>query len=164
MAGTVVQGFTPRRVSGQGSVPLWNALEGASVTAPKGSVMIFTGGYLVAGATQAVAGIAGISMTAGHNVAAALKNMEFVPALPGLRFEGSLCVDSTNTHILVVTNIGIAYGLCIDVTNVRWFIDPSDTSHDAVNVVKIVDPLTTVKPRVEFVFMSSVTVFGAAAG
>jgi hypothetical protein len=165
MAGTTTLGIKPRRVSGQTSIPLWAGPEGASVTAPKGAVLIATAGFLVPAATQAVAGIFGISTTTGHNDGtAATHQMEYVPALPSMRFEATLVVDSTNTHILVATNLGIAYGLCIDVTNVRWFIDPSDTSHDAVNVIQFVDAIGTVKPRVEFVFMSSVTVFGAAAG
>lgn len=164
MAGTVTMGFHPRRVGGQTSIPLWNAPEAASLTSIKGSVMLFTAGFLTQAALQAVAGIAGVATTDGHNTTAGAKNMEFVPALPGLRFEGTLNVDSTNTHILVATNLGIAYGLVIDVTNKRWFIDPSDTTHDAVNTVKLIDDIGTVKPRVEFVFIASTTIFGGSAG
>jgi hypothetical protein len=163
MAGTVTRGFHPRRVGGQTSVPLWNAPEGVTETFLKGSVVIFTSGYLVQAAASPVVKIAGISTTNAHNDSAAgTHDMEFVPALPGLRFEGTLCVDSTNTHILVQTNLGASYGILIDTTNKRWFIDPANTS-DAVNIVKLVDALATVKPRVEFVFMALVTIFSGEA-
>lgn len=162
MAGLVTMGFHPRRVGGQTSIPLWNAPEAASETSIKGSVMIFTSGYLTQAAASVVTKIAGVSTTDGHNTTAGLKNMEFVPALPGLRFEGTLCVDSTNTHILVATDLGVAYGILIDTTNKRWFIDPANTS-DAVNIVKLIDAIGTVKPRVEFVFMALVTIFSGEA-
>lgn len=162
MAGTVQQGLTPRRVSGQSSVYLFEGPEGAAVTAKRGAPLIFTAGLLVEAAAQPVAGLVGISSHDGHN--AASQRMKFVAALPGMRFEGTLCVDSTNTHVLVATNVGIGYALIKDITNNRWFIDPSDTTHDAVNVLDYVDAIGTTKPRVEFVFMSSTTVFGAAAG
>lgn len=163
MAGTVVMGFHPRRVGGQTSIPLWNAPEAASETSKKGAVMLFTSGYLTQAAASPVVKIAGVSTTDGHNDAAAgTHNMEYVPALPGLRFEGTLCVDSTNTHVLVATDLGVAYGILIDVTNNRWFIDPANTS-DSVNIVKLLDAIGTVKPRVEFVFMALCTIFSGEA-
>lgn len=161
MAGTVAQGIKPRRVSGQTSIPLWSGPESALHTSKKGAVLVFASGYLDLGAVDLVNGIAGIQQDAvGRNAASdGLADLTFVPALPGMRFEATLEDETNNNHALVATNTGLKYALQRDATNDRWFVDENDTTNVSVLITKLLDPLTTVKGRVEFVFLADTTIF-----
>ena len=161
MAGTVPRGLFPRRVSGQSSIPLWSHLESSSHTSAKGAVLVYTSGYLDLAAADVTAGIAGVSDEAGHNITQGTQLLSFFPALPAIRFEGTLEDETNNNHALVITNVGVPYALQIDATNDRWYIDENDTGNDSVIITKLIDALTTVKGRVEFVFLVSSTIFGA---
>lgn len=159
MAGTVTRGLFPRRVSGQSSIPLWRGLESSSHTNKKGAVLIFASGYLDAASADPVNGIVGVSQTDGHNITAGTQELEFVPALPGMRFEGTLEDETNNDHALVITNVGAKYALQLDSTNDRWYLDENDTTNVSTLITKAIDALTTVKGRVEFVFLADTTIF-----
>lgn len=159
MAGTVSRGIFARRVSGQTSVPLWAHLESSSHTSAKGCVLAYASGYLDALAADGVNEIAGVATTAGHNITAGTQMLEFIPALPGMRFEGTLEDETNNNHALVITNAGLKYALQIDSTNDRYYLDENDTTNVATRITKLIDPLTTVKGRVEFVFLVETTIF-----
>ena len=160
MAGTVAMGLKPRRVGGQTSVPLWLGPESASHADLKGAVLIYTSGYLDAAAADVVNGIAGISQEAGHDDASSgTSNLSFVPALPGLRFEGTVEDETNNNHALVQTQLGLSYALQRDATNQRWYLDENDTTNVAARITGLVDVVTTVKGRVEFVFLADTTLF-----
>lgn len=160
MAGTVAMGLKPRRPSGQASIPLWNAPESASHTSIRGAVLVFASGYLDLASADATNGIVGVSMTTGHNDGSAgTHNLEFVPALPGMRFEGTLEDETNNNHALLATNLGLKYALQLDATNDRWYLDENDTSNVSTLITKLLDAVTTVKGRVEFVFLADTTIF-----
>lgn len=159
MAGTVAMGLKPRRPSGQSSIPVWSALESSSHTSARGALLVFASGYLDLAAADATDAIAGIATEAGHNITAGTQKLAYVPALPGMRFEGTLEDETNNNHALVITNVGLKYAMQLDATNDRWYIDENDTTNNSVRITNLVDALTTVKGRVEFVFLVETTIF-----
>lgn len=162
MAGTVAMGLKPRRTSGQTSIPLWAGPESASHASAKGALLIFSSGYLDLASADVTSGIVGVAQTAGHNDGSAgTHQLEYVPALPGMRFEGTLEDETNNNHALVATNLGLKYAMQLDSTNDRWYVDENDTTNVSVLITKLIDDVTTVKGRVEFIFIQTKTIFSA---
>ena len=158
----IYMGIKPRTASGLTSVPVWAGPESASHSSKKGAVLIHSSGYLDLASAQQKTLIAGVAAEPGHNDSSAgTHDLMYYPALPGLKFEATLEDSSNNDHALVITNVGTLYALQIDSTNDNWYLDENDTSNDAGYITNLVDPLTTVRGRVEFVFISNATIFSA---
>jgi hypothetical protein len=160
MAATVARDIIPASVTGQTSTPLWVGPEAANFAGNVGTICISASGYVEEAAADPVTLILGLGRKAGSNTTAGAAEMEFVPALPGLVFEGTLEDETNNNHALVITNLWNDYALQLDATNDRWFVDENDTTASAVKIVRLQDPLGTVKARVLFVFMTATTIFG----
>lgn len=159
MAGTVAQGLRPRRPSGQTSIPVWAAPESASHASSRYSLLVFASGYLDLAAADVVNEIAGVACSAGRNASAGVYNLEYVPALPGMRFEGTLEDESNNNHVLAQASVGLKYAMQLDSTNDRWYLDENDTTNVSTKVTNLVDAIGTTKGRVEFVFLVETTIF-----
>jgi len=162
MASTeIYMGLKPQTSSGLTSVPVWAAPESASHSSKKGCVLTWASGYLDLDAVDGVADIVGISAEPGHNDSSAgTHDLMFHPALPGMKFEGTLEDETNNDHALVITNIGAKFALQLDTTNDNWYLDENDGSNVATLVIGAVDPLATVRARVTFIFLADTTIFG----
>jgi hypothetical protein len=86
--------------------------------------------------------------------------LSFIPALPGLIFEGCLEGTSSTAHPSTQASVWLQYGQDIDATNHRYYLNFDDTTAKLFTVIRLLDPLGTVRGRVQFVFMASKTIFG----
>jgi len=69
-------------------------------------------------------------------------------------FEASL-INNTTAHVLVATNIGVAYSLVKSGTS--WYVDVADTTSDVVEVVGIISDIGDTNPRVIVRFVTART-------
>lgn len=84
----------------------------------------------------------------------------FIPALPGLVFEGTLNV-SAGTYTMALTDVWAEYGLAVDGDGI-WYVDQAETTNTRVVVVKALEAAGTAFPRVRFMFLPEATRYGTA--
>lgn len=157
--------FSPRPVDLQGAqkMPTYDGPESASHQGIDNSVIVYTSGYLDAGAADLTTGIVGLQIGAGHNDSAAgTSRLSYCPALPGLIVEITLEDETNEDHALVATNVGLSYALQVDDDGV-WYLDENDTGNPAMTIVGY--PADTaigdVRARVYATFIGSATTWAA---
>lgn len=153
-----VQTLTVAKMLGLTSVPVLKAQEAASETFVEGSpLLIGTGGAeneLAEAATDAVNDIVGIANHAASGTQGT--DVEFVPALPGIIFEGNIGTSVT-AGAIVADDLMNVFPLTL--TGTEWFINNSDNTTPAVRVVGFKDPVGTVNGRVYFIFLTDTTAY-----
>lgn len=147
--------------SGFSSEPL-HGFEGATQSFKAGAVLVYDTGQLDEGGANPTA-IAGVSV---HGAAATqAANCPYIPALPGVIFEGTL--DDGNdlgTGAWAAADAGLEYGLTKDANGI-WYVDKNKTG--ANGRVRILAPgsnviVGTVQPRVLFTFTSDIALYAAS--
>lgn len=160
MAVLLSQTIRPDRRYGLYATPMGSGPEGADQTFKKGAPLVFSSGLLVVAAADVVAGIVGFAEHDGHNAAAGTTTVFYTPALPHVIFEGVLEDAGTPGHVLVAANIGGVFALQVDGTTGAWFLDENDTTLHSCRIINAVDPLGTVRGRVNFIVVADTTLYG----
>lgn len=153
MAGVVAKSIFPAKFVGAASHETITGIAGGTVY--EGDVLKYSSGKLIRVAADDTTGIVGVA-THGAVVNEALR---YHPALPGNIFEATLEDETNNSHVLVQTNVGVAYAIQLDATNNRMYLDENDTSNGVGFIDEIVDPIGTTKARVRFHFEGASTVW-----
>lgn len=163
----VTRSFAPAKTYGLYSTPVEEAKEAASQTYTKGAVLIpsltssAVNGYVAEGAADPAAGvIIGVALEAGKNTSAGVGTTHYVPALPGVIFEGQVYHGTAASAVIATADRFKQYGIAKSGAN--WVIDKSETTHKDVRIVGFKDPVGTLNGVVYFVFASPGTIYGAA--
>lgn len=131
----------------------------------RGAVVIDDGGgELVEGGADPtlIAGIATSKNPLTNTQGAATDAGKFIPAKPGVEFEGSIDDSSAlGTGAIAAGDLGTAYGITEDSSGV-WYVDKNKTAAATVRVriMKLLDDAGTVNGRVRFVFLQVVDLAG----
>lgn len=148
-----VQILTVAKMFGLTSVPVLRGNEGASETFVEGSVLLPGAGgaedNIQEAATEPVDNILGIANQAASTVTDTV--IEFIPALPGIIFEGNIGTSATAGDI-AADDLFSVYPL--NLTGTDWFIDKTDNTNPCVRIVGFKDPVGTTNGRVYFVFLT----------
>lgn len=131
----------------------------------RGAIVIDDGGgELTEGGTNPtlIAGVATSKTPLSNTQGASTDDGKFIPAYPGLEFEGS--IDDSNdlgNGAIAAGDLGTAYGITEDSSGI-WYIDKNKTAAATVRVrvTKLIDDATTVNGRVRFVFLQLVDLSG----
>jgi hypothetical protein len=143
-------------MNGGQSVPMLHGAEEASSTFSKGDPLIVasTAGQVEEAATEPVDNIYGIANEDASGTTAA--DVAFVPALPGIIFEGNIGT-STSAGAIAASDLNALYPL--QLSSGDWFVDKTDNTNPCVRVVGFRDKVGTVNGRVYFVFIQDATAF-----
>ena len=155
MALTKADYIKPAKRMGLHHTPVLNAPEAASQTFWKGSPVIDASGYVTISGADPVTKILGIAIDAGQNQSSAgTVDATFVPALPGMVFEGALYHSSAASAVIAATDRFAQYGLVKSSTNEIWAIDKTESSaaKKCVTIVGFKDALSTANGTVYFTF------------
>lgn len=153
-----VEKLTVAKMLGMTSVPVLRGNEGASETYIEGSPLIPGAGgaedNIQEAATEPVDNILGIANDPATGTTNTVR--EFVPALPGVVFEGNIGTSVT-AGAIAADDLYSIYPLQLSGT--AWFIDKTDNTNPCVRIVGFKDPVGTVNGRVYFVFLSDTTAY-----
>ena len=151
-----VEKFTVAKMLGLSSVPVLRAQEAAAETFIEGSPLVIGAGgaenELTEAATDVVNDIVGIANKAASGTQG--DDIEFIPALPGVMFEGNVGA-TVSTGSIVADDLMNVFPLTL--TGTDWFIDTSDNTTPAVRIVGFKDPVGTLNGRVYFIFLTDTT-------
>lgn len=157
MAVTVCkQSIQVSRYLGLGDLPVLTGIEAASQTFKKGAPLKDSSGKVAILGVDDVTGVLGIAQHDATEVADS--EVKFVPPLPGVVFCAELNHTTNGTATIAQTDMYAKYGLSLASTDKRWYVDKEETaagSDEVVQIVGFLDPVGTVKGRVEFVFLAS---------
>lgn len=135
--------------------------EGAAEAFKAGAVLIASANQLDEGGANPTT-IAGIAVSPASGTTG--DPIEYVPALPGKVFEGSL--DDSNdlgAGAIVATDLLKEYGITKDTVTGVWYVDKFKTAGDArVRIIGFRDAVGTVRGRVQFVFSNDQVIFNAS--
>lgn len=139
-----------------GSIPTLTFPEGTAAAWDPGEPLIHTattGGWLKLAATANAVDVVGIAMTSGTAPASSLTtDMQVVPAIQGVIFEGSIAGDAQATLALAATHMFGGFQLERDASNKVWALNMASTSNAVGYVVGFRDATGTVHGRVYFTF------------
>ena len=142
------------------STPLESAPEAATQTFLRGSPVVASSGFLQEAAADPRS-IVGIANNVGQNgTAAGDKDTQYVPAIEGVVFEGSVDNTAAGTGVIAATDMFSEFGITEDGSNI-WYIDKDKTTGGNDTVARIVgfkDPVAEVMGRVYFIFLSEVSI------
>lgn len=166
MSRAPIQPAAPRGLA----IPMWTWPVDSAAAWVRGAVVIDDGGgELTEGGADPtlIAGIATSTYPPTNEYATDIG--KFIPALPGLQFEGS--VDDNGdlgNGAVAATDLGKTYGLTQDSAGI-WYVDKGkavgdDAAAVRVRVTKLIDPAGTTQGRVRFVFLSVVDLAGGSTG
>src|ERR1043166_4989332 len=151
---SLLKTISPSRRLGLNTTPLYSGPLGASQSFKKGAPLIYTSGYLVVAASAPIDtddNIVGFAAEDATSGSAGVYTMHYVPAIPGVIFEGTL-EDATNfDHALVATNLGLSYVIDTDTSSKAWFLDENTTTKGIAKIIELVDPIGTVRGKARFV-------------
>lgn len=144
----------PARKFWAGAVPMLTAAELASQTFKKGYPLIQSSGYLKIAASSAI-DVIGIALEDGSNGSSnGDYNVQYVPALPGMIFEGAVTHSTASSAKITQANLFVAYGLVKSSSNNIYAINLSESSasEKSVTIVGFKDALSTAYGHAYFVF------------
>lgn len=153
MAGTVPKSIFPSKIIAGSSHETLTGLAGGTVY--EGDALKYSSGKLIRLAADDTTGVVGV---AAHG-AIVNEPLRYHPALPNQIYEGTLEDETNNNHALVQTNVGVSYGIQLDATNNRMYLDENDTANGICFIDELIDPIGTVKGRVRFHFEGASTVW-----
>lgn len=157
-----IKAIFPVRGYGVHALPLDEGPEAATQTFVKGSLVIFTGGYVTVAGADPV-NIVGVALEAGHNdVAAGTSNITYAPAVATQVFEGTVDTSAAfGTGAIAATDLGLEYGITLN--SGVWYVDKNKTGATGrCRIVRLIDPVGTVNGRVHFVFTVDNTIIGSS--
>lgn len=129
----VVKNFRPVSTFTDAPPPLLEFEEGGSQTFLLGDPVKFSGGRIVVHGGGSEDEILGFAAGPAHNSTAGDDKILIWPALPTVIYEGTLVATVSTDHVLLITNIGVNYGL------VKYTPDTPDVW--AIDVAEVTDPL-----------------------
>lgn len=141
---------------GLSAVPLWHGVEKATQSWVMGALLVDSSGVVAVGAADPALGtILGVATGAATGVTGA--DVNFVPALSSIIFEGNLDDGSGTLALVQATHMWARFGL--DVTSGKFWLDSTDTTNIRTCVVGFRDPVGTLNGRVYFVFLPDASRF-----
>lgn len=158
MAVTVCkQSIQVSRYLGLGDLPVLTGIEAASQAFKKGAPLKDSSGKLAILGADDVTGLLGIAQ---HDATGVTNDeVKFVPPLPGVVFCAELNHTTNGTATIEQTDMYAKYGLSMASTDKRWYVDKeetaSGTTDEILQIVGFLDPVGTVKGRVEFIFLAN---------
>ena len=189
MAITIIQPIIPSSIMGGFDIPTLPYNDIDSATYKVGAPLVVSAGAELTEATAAspTTGIVGIALQAGTNLttapeypnygeiyptgaalsgAGAVSPLLFVPALPGLVFEGTFASNGNDVAIGADgSDLYVKYGLSKDATSGYWYVDKNKTTTNGsvtiVGIKNVQDIVlgTTLGVRVFFVFNITETIY-----
>lgn len=149
VSGTITKGFTPAKQHfGHTSTPVISGTAGGTIRV--GDVVMASSGTVVvatADQTATILGVAASSATSGQAV-------NIWAALPGVVFEATLEDQSNENHALTAANLWTKYAVQVDPAGSTYhYVDENDSTNYSVVVVKFVSATTTVRGRVQVMFV-----------
>lgn len=157
VAGLITQSISAEYTYPSGVIPLVHAPEGASQSFLKGAPVIYSSGKIVVGASPPFDtgdALAGIAQQDASGVTD--RDMCFVPAHRNVVFEGTLESSSSNGYALLQADLGAIYAIDYDATNKKYYVDKANTTNAVARIIRLVDPVGTVRGRVQFVFTGGI--------
>lgn len=147
----------PAKYDGLVAQPTYHAPEAAAQTYEKGALLISSSGKVAtAGADPALETLIGV---ANHNSTGTTDtDVEYIPALPHITFEGTFSSGGTGVALLQ-SDLWVAYGVAVDATTKVWYVDKADTTNIRVVIVGFRDAVGTTDARVYFKFIPEATVY-----
>lgn len=153
MAGVVAKSLFPSKIIAGASHETLTGIAGGTVY--EGDALKYSSGKLIRLAADDTTGVVGIAAHGAVNNGV----LRYHPALPNNIFEGTLEDETNNNHALVQTNVGVAYGIQLDATNNRMYLDENDTGNGICFIDELVDAIGTIKGRVRFHFEGASTIW-----
>ncbi len=140
MAGAGILPIGAVRTEGLYSIPVENGVEGTSQSYPKGALLAYSSGALVAATFPSPDNIVGVSLAKATGTTSA--PCPYVPCLPDsiifeISMDGALSTNAPATGKPSDLTIGAVYGLSLDAATNLPYLDSSITGTE--DVVRLVD-------------------------